>query len=193
MQRAQFKHVAPFLIPWLVPDMRHNRDEAMFIYETLSYTLATFSLLQRKENDLVRYKSFSTACAATRSSCFWTAINHQLGKINRMAWRRYTRVREIYGLYHRDLKRPARRKLLRLHLWTRNEENRFDIFWEQTMILRGKWRPNFAEIAAKNELITSDSEGTPVTVPMAHHSRFGDDISFTPTSDLGPLDDLSFS
>ena len=73
MQHTQFKDVAPFLLPWLVPDMRHNRDEAMFIYETFSYTLATFSLLQRKHDDLVRYKSFSTACTATRSSCFWVA------------------------------------------------------------------------------------------------------------------------
>ena len=110
-----------------------------------------------------------------------------------MAWHRYTRVLEMYGQWHRDLRRPARRKLLRNHLWTRNEENRFDIFWEQTMILRGKWRPNFAEIAAENELITADPDSIPIAMPTTHDSRRSEAFSFAPTGDLGPLEDLSFS
>ena len=149
----QFKEVAPFLLPWLVPGMRHDRDEAMFIYETLSYTLATFALLQRKHKDLARFKNVTTACSTARSSYFWTAINRELGNIRQLAWHSYMRIHEIHGHKIRDLRRPARRQILRNRLWHRNGENKLDIFWEQTMIMRGRWPPNFALTAADNQMV----------------------------------------
>ena len=191
-QRAQFKDIAPFLLPWLVPDMRHDRDEATFIYETLSYTLATFTLLQRKHEELARFRNVTTTCRAARSSCFWRAINQELGKIHRLAWQRYARLHEIYGPETRDLRRPARRKILRNHLWTRSEENKFYIFWEQTMIMRGKWRPNFA--LADMQMIAEDSESMfPITFGSASRSvlRRNEALSFLPIRDTGRFRELS--
>ena len=63
-QEAQFKDIAPLVLPWIAPDMRHTKYEAMMIYETLSYTLATFSLLQRQHYQLVRFRNITISCRA---------------------------------------------------------------------------------------------------------------------------------
>ena len=153
MQAARFSDVAPFLMQWVIPDMRHNRDEAAFIYETLSYTLATFSLLERKRKELARIRTLTTTCNAARNPEFWAAINREIGIVHRIAWGRYNRVIGLHNPDAREHRRPARRRLLRNHLWTRAEEDKFDVFWEQTMSLRGAWRPNFsmAEMQADAE------------------------------------------
>ena len=144
MQAARFLDIAPFLMQWVTPDMRHNRDEAAFIYETLSYTLATFSLLERKREELARIQKLTTTCKTARNPEFWIAINREIGVVHRLAWGRYNRVIGIYGPNTREYRRPARRRLLRNHLWTRGEEDKLDMLCEQTMSIRGMWRPNFS-------------------------------------------------
>ena len=146
-QTAQFKDIASLVLPWVTPDMRHTRYEAMMIYETLSYTLATFSLLQRQHHQLVRFRSITNACTACQASHLWLSLNMEIGKIHRLAWQRFMRISAQLDAAAqtdvRDVTRPARRRILRDHLWTKKDEDKFDIFWQHTLTLRRRWRPDF--------------------------------------------------
>ena len=143
---AQFTDVIPFVLQWIVPDMRHTKHEAMLVYETLSYTLATFSLLERRQFEIVRFRNVTISRTKARSSLLWNQINYEIGKIHRVAWQRYLRTgAHVHQRQsNRERPRPARRKVLRDHLWTRGAEEESEIFWEHTMILRKRWKPDFA-------------------------------------------------
>ena len=78
-RNVRFKDIAPSLLPWIAPDMRHTKHEAMLIYETLSYTLATLSLLQRQHFILVRFRNVTISCKAARSSTFRSELSYELG------------------------------------------------------------------------------------------------------------------
>ena len=166
-QEAQFKDIAHLVLPWIAPDMRHTKYEAMMIYETLSYTLATFSLLQRQHYQLVRFRNITISCRAFRFSELWRDLNFEIGKIHRLAWQRFLRVNAT--LYSprdaSDCRRPARRRILRDHLWTKDEENKFDIFWQHTMALRRRWRPDFILNPYGQEMLQT-------TDPRTRHSPF---------------------
>ena len=144
---AQFRDIASLVLPWITPDMRHTRYEAMMIYETLSYTLATFSLLQRQHHQLVRFRSITNSCTACQASHLWFDLNKEIGKIHRIAWQRFLRISaQLEAAAQRDVMdcvRPARRRILRDHLWTKQDEDKFDIFWQHTLTLRRRWRPDF--------------------------------------------------
>ena len=170
-QEAQFKDIAPFVLPWIAPDMRHTKYEAMMIYETLSYTLATFSLLQRQHYQLVRFRNITISCRAYQVSELWRDLNFEIGKIHRLAWQRFLRINaQLNAATHRDARdciRPARRRILRDHLWTIEDENKFDIFWQHTMTLRRRWRPDFFLNPYGQEMLET-------TEPRTNHSSLED-------------------
>ena len=161
-QNAQFKDIAPFLLGWITPGMRHTKYEAMMIYETWSYILATFSLPQRQHYQLMRFRNITTSCRSFRFSEPWHDLNFEIGKVHRLAWQRFPRVNATLRISQdvSDCKRPARRRILRDHLWTRDEENRFDIFWRHTMTLRRRWRPDFVLNPYGQEMHQTTKPGT---------------------------------
>ena len=166
-QSAQFTDVASLVLPWVTPDMRHTRYEAMMIYETLSYTLATFSLLQRQRYQLARFRNITNSCRACQVSHLWLDLNWVIGKVHRLAWHRFLRINAQLDAatqgHARASIRPARRRILRDHLWTKEEEDKFDIFWQHTMTLRRRWRPDFFLNACGGEMLE-------ITEPRTGHS-----------------------
>ena len=170
-QEAQFKDIASLVLPWITPDMRHTKYEAMMIYETLSYTLATFSLLQRQRYQLVRFRNITNSCKACRVSGLWLDLNFEIGKIHRLSWQRFLRINaQLDAATHRDARdciRPARRRILRDHLWTKEDENKSDIFWQHTMTLRRRWRPDFFLNPYGQEMLET-------TEPRTNHSSLED-------------------